>query len=184
MNFEIIPSQQTPKVPDITDVELFYIQNIEKLQAFIEYAQTRNDAVGLAANQVSLDGERLNLRVFALRKLHTDNWRLIVNPVITEHIGIKDIKCEGCLTWVGKVVVAERSRAIRVSYYDELGVRHSEEYKGFEAQIWQHEINHLDGINEVIEERNYVEPKLVEVNRNDRCPCGSGKKYKQCCIIL
>lgn len=21
-----------------------------------------------------------------------------------------------------------------------------------------------------------------KVNRNDKCPCGSGKKYKQCCL--
>ena len=24
-------------------------------------------------------------------------------------------------------------------------------------------------------------PKKAEVGRNDPCPCGSGKKYKQCC---
>ena len=24
--------------------------------------------------------------------------------------------------------------------------------------------------------------KLVNVGRNDPCPCGSGKKYKRCCI--
>lgn len=24
--------------------------------------------------------------------------------------------------------------------------------------------------------------KLVKVGRNDPCPCGSGKKYKRCCI--
>jgi hypothetical protein len=25
-------------------------------------------------------------------------------------------------------------------------------------------------------------PKLNEVGRNDPCPCGSGKKYKKCCM--
>ena len=31
----------------------------------------------------------------------------------------------------------------------------------------------------------YIEPIRVEnkVGRNDRCPCGSGKKFKKCCII-
>jgi len=24
-------------------------------------------------------------------------------------------------------------------------------------------------------------PKYEDVNRNDPCPCGSGKKYKKCC---
>lgn len=23
-----------------------------------------------------------------------------------------------------------------------------------------------------------------KVGRNDKCPCGSGKKFKQCCIVL
>jgi len=25
-------------------------------------------------------------------------------------------------------------------------------------------------------------PKTVKVGRNDPCPCGSGKKYKKCCM--
>jgi uncharacterized protein YecA (UPF0149 family) len=24
--------------------------------------------------------------------------------------------------------------------------------------------------------------KLLKVSRNDPCPCGSGKKYKRCCL--
>ena len=23
---------------------------------------------------------------------------------------------------------------------------------------------------------------FMEIKRNDRCPCGSGKKYKKCCM--
>ncbi len=25
-------------------------------------------------------------------------------------------------------------------------------------------------------------PDFVEIGRNDVCPCGSGRKFKQCCI--
>ena len=184
MVFEVIPNEQTPRVPDIEDIELFFIQNIKKLEAFKIYAYERFDAAGLAANQCSIDAERFMVRVFALRDRYDHTVRLIINPQITEYIGIKDIKCEGCLTWRGKYVVAERSRAVRVSYYNEIGEHiRNEIYKGFDAQVWQHEINHLDGIPEQIEERSYVEPKPIEVGRNDQCPCGSGKKYKQCCLI-
>jgi len=188
MTFEVIPNEQTPRVPDIEDIELFFTQNTEKLKAFKEYAESRTDAAGLAANQCSIDGERFMVRVFALRDMYDHHWKLIINPIIDEYIGIKDIKCEGCLTWRGRYVVAERSRKIRVSYYNELGEFDfsyitNEVYKGFDAQVWQHEVNHLDGIPEQIEERSYVEPKPIEVGRNDQCPCGSGKKYKQCCLI-
>ena len=27
-----------------------------------------------------------------------------------------------------------------------------------------------------------VSPEYENIGRNDRCPCGSGKKYKKCCL--
>lgn len=183
--FEIIPDEQTPRVPEIENIELFFIQNIEKLKEFLIDVSWRLNAAGLAANQMSIDGERFMLRVFAIKNLKDKTWRLIVDPVINEYIGIREIKCEGCLTWKGKVIVAERSRAVRVTYYNEIGKKITGEiYKGFDAQIWQHEVNHLNGIAERIEEHGFPEPKPVDAGRNDKCPCGSGKKYKQCCLLL
>ena len=29
----------------------------------------------------------------------------------------------------------------------------------------------------------YVKPKSEQVGRNDPCPCGSGLKYKKCCML-
>jgi peptide deformylase len=186
--FEVIPNQQTPRVPDVENIELFFIQNIKQLQAFKDYSFTRYDAVGLAANQTSLDSERFMLRVFALREININgnpqaNWRLIIDPYIVEYVGIKEIKVEGCLTWKGKRIVAERNRAIIVDYYDEVGVKNREFVKGFEAQVWQHEINHLNGIEERIEDLSFVPPKPIDVGRNEPCPCNSGKKYKHCCLL-
>jgi peptide deformylase len=189
MEFQVIPKEQTPRVPDIEDFELFMIQNIQKFVAFKEYAETRDDAIGLAANQCAIycddckDGKRFMARVFAIRDLITRKWRLVFDPVITEYIGIKEIKCEGCLTWKGQVVVAERSRGVWVRYYDETGRGQYEFYKGLEGQIWQHEINHLNGVEEKVYD-SYVEPKRIEVGRNEKCPCGSNLKYKQCCLLL
>jgi peptide deformylase len=185
----VIPDQQTPRVPDIENIELFFIQNIKQLQEFKDYAYTRFDAVGLAANQVSFDNERFMLRVFALREINNNgnpqaNWRLIIDPHIIEYIGMKEIKAEGCLTWKGKVIVVERSRAVRVSYFNEIGEHMvCELHYGFEGQVWQHEINHLNGIEERVEEHSFIEPKPISVCRNDKCPCLSGKKYKHCCLL-
>lgn len=190
MKFQIIPNEQTPRVDDIENIEIFIIQNIKKLIAFKEYAETHNNAVGLAANQCSIDGNRFMARVFALRDLKTREWKLILDPYITEYIGIKEMKGEGCLTWKDQVIVAERSRAVKVNYYDEIGKKHSEEiYHGFKGQIWQHEINHLNGIEEHVE-IFYKEPPPISIGRNDPCPCGAldsnkkRKKYKKCCLLL
>lgn len=35
--------------------------------------------------------------------------------------------------------------------------------------------------NEVKEETKKIPKKVSKINRNDACPCGSGKKYKNCC---
>ena len=187
MKFQVIPDQQTPKVPEIGDLKAFLSDNKEALAAFLEFAKTQHNAVGLAANQCSCDDERFMLRVFAKRTSSLLNtWKLIINPEIVEFIGIKEYKVEGCLTWKGKAVVAMRSRAVKVRYFDENGSEYNETYKGFESQVWQHEINHLNGVEEVVtSDYKFLDSiKDVEVGRNEPCPCGSGKKYKNCCLNL
>ena len=193
MDFNVITDQQTPELAMVQDEFIGEYINMyrKRLLAFLEYAKTRNDAVGLAANQCAIfaghdedeDGERFIVRAFAIRNTITKEWSLVIDPVITKYVGIKEIKAEGCLTWKGRVIVAERSRAVNVTYYDIDGNFHEETHKGFDAQIWQHEVNHLNGIEEDVRE-NFTEPKPIEVGRNELCPCGSGKKYKKCCLLL
>lgn len=185
MDFNVIPDQQTPELAMIQDEFIGEYINMyrKRLLAFLEYAKTRNDAVGLACNQVALDENRFIVRAFAIRNTVTKEWSLVIDPIITKYVGIKEIKAEGCLTWKGRLIVAERSRAVNVSYYDIDGNFHEETHKGFDAQIWQHEVNHLNGIEEDVRE-NFTEPKPIEVGRNEPCPCGSNLKYKHCCLIL
>ena len=191
MEFQVIPNEQTPKVPEIafSDGKLFVDHHREVLDAFLEYASARTNAVGLAANQCAIygddseDGERFDMRVFAIRNMLTREWSLVIDPHITEYIGIKELKAEGCLTWKGQTIVAERHRAVEVSYFDMEGEFHrSDFYRGFEGQIWQHEVNHLNGVEEDVRDF-FAEPPPISVGRNEPCPCGSGKKYKKCCLI-
>ena len=196
MKFEVIPNEQTPAVPKVafSDGKLFVEHHKEELEAFLEFAKSRQNAVGLAANQCSVEvvpddypydlvSKRFDMRVFALRNMVTREWSLVIDPHI-RCFGIKDIRAEGCLTWKGRTIVAERSRFVETDYFDMDGVRHQGEiYKGFEAQIWQHEVNHLNGIEEDVRDV-FSEIKPMEVGRNDDCPCGSGKKYKKCCLLF
>ena len=186
--FEIIPDQQTPKVPQITtdseNIHDYLVKYLPVLQEFLDSCYERYYAAGLACNQVSLNDERFMVRAFAYKDEIDKLWKLAIDPVIEEYIGMKEIKCEGCLTWKGKVIVAERSRAVKVSYVDIKGNLHRDEiYKGFFGQVWQHEINHLNGVEERVEERGFIEPKPISVGRNDKCPCGSNLKYKNCCLL-
>ena len=36
--------------------------------------------------------------------------------------------------------------------------------------------------NMIRRKRNIVEEKMKKIGRNEKCPCGSGKKYKKCCL--
>lgn len=185
MEIKVIPNEQTPRIDEIDgDVYTYMDNHHDELQAFLEYAKIREDAAGLAANQCSIDDKRFMVRAFALRSPIDRTCSLVINPKVIEYIGIKDIKAEGCLTWKGKNIIAERSRAVKVRYYDMGGNLHIEVFKGFHGQVWQHEINHLNGIEEDVRPKSERPLPAKSFDRNEPCPCGSGKKYKKCCYLL
>lgn len=184
MNFEVIADQQTPLTPEIKDVKVFIKENKEKIEKFKEYAEFREDGIGLAANQCSLDGERFNLRMVAVKDTRTHECRIAIDPKIVRYHGMNRQKLEGCLTWKGKTIVARRNMFVDVEFYTPDGEFHQETHKGFQGQVWQHEINHINGVEEDVKDRgeliDFEDDK--KIGRNDACPCGSGKKFKKCCI--
>ena len=48
------------------------------------------------------------------------------------------------------------------------------------------EIEYLHNLHYAMPDKKFIEPAQVEskkkIGRNDPCPCGSGKKYKKCCM--
>jgi len=184
MEFDVIIDEQTPITPEIKDVSKFIEEHKEEIETFKEYAISRRDGVGLAANQCSLDGERFNLRMVAVKTSGTNDTVIAIDPKITKYYGIKLVKFEGCLTWKGvpgMTVVADRYYHVDVEFYTPDGELHKETHTGFQAQVWQHELNHINGVEEVIKLVSEL-PYITDLSRNDKCPCGSDKKLKKCCI--
>ncbi|MGX6979943.1 peptide deformylase [Vagococcus elongatus] len=74
---------------------------------------------------------------------------ILINPKIISHsvqlAGLED--GEGCLS-VDRVVegVVVRNLRITISYYTVDGTRQKKKFKGYEAIVIQHEIDHLNGI--------------------------------------
>jgi peptide deformylase len=97
---------------------------------------------------------------------------LLINPVILEKKELIIKANEGCLSIPNKFVTTKRYNWIRYETDGEIKVA-----TGIEAQIVQHETDHMNGI--LVIDREY-KPNLT--GRNDPCPCGSGKKYKKCCL--
>jgi peptide deformylase len=187
--FSVILEEQTPVVSEMEDPESWIKENSKLIDEFFLYSKQKQSAVGLAANQLSMNGERFMERMFCSKaKGEGDgDWRVFINPKIVKNHGVTKRCVEGCLTWPKKKVIAQRYRRIDVEWWNPDGTKEAEELTGWEAQVWQHEQDHLDGIEEEIVENDHFTLRSTKVPRNAPCPCGkmrdNGKpyKYKQCC---
>jgi peptide deformylase len=101
------------------------------------------EGAGLAANQIG----RLK-RIFVAA--HEDEGELrefiAVNPVIEERSEAQEKDVEGCLSIPGIGVEVERPVAVTLKGQDLSGAPMRVEAEGRLARIFQHEMDHLDGI--------------------------------------
>jgi peptide deformylase len=108
----------------------------------------RNIGVGLAAPQIGLP---LRLAVIEVKPLRYRKEvipfpkTVVINPTIIKYSKKQSPKLEGCLSLTGVAAEAMRSESVTVRYLDEKGKPHTETYTGFIAQVFQHEIDHLNG---------------------------------------
>jgi peptide deformylase len=95
--------------------------------------------VGLAAPQVGV-----------LERLFTwevdDEFGTIINPVITKRSRKMYTDEEGCLSLPGLVYPVERHSGVRVEGLDEDGQPVEIDAEEHLARVFQHEIDHLDGV--------------------------------------
>ena len=97
------------------------------------------NCVGLAAPQIGIHKR-------AIVVLTNAGFKPMLNPVIFW----KDLKSkynaiEGCLSLDGEREV-KRFRRIKVKYTNENGITIIKQFDGYQAQIIQHEVDHLNGI--------------------------------------
>jgi len=126
------------------------------------------DGVGLAAPQIGL-----SIRLFVYNPTgdpsRPDSERIVVNPKILEYSSKVDIDEEGCLSsrsgcCAGLVC---RSKEIMVEYQNETGSKIRKKLTDFEARVFQHEYDHVEGILHFDrlcpEDRMEIQPKLDEL---------------------
>ena len=93
-------------------------------------------------------------RFFVIKINH--RWEMFLDPKILEYFGEKEKKYEGCLTCIGEIIEVERYPMISVQYYNLKGELVSICLKDFEAQVFQHELNHLDGVEEKLRKKGFM----------------------------
>lgn len=128
---------------------------IQNLQDTLN-VQKDPEGVGLAAPQL---GKSLRIFVISYRDLN----RVVVNPTVLEKSenskapanakatagrsrGKASKILEGCLSLPHFYGPIRRANKIKIEYLNENGEKQIEEFEGFNAQIIQHEIDHLNGV--------------------------------------
>ena len=112
-------------------------------------------------------------------------YTFMCNPVIEKWDDPKIFKGEGCLSYPKKHKDTIRFNTVTVRYQDVLMGELDEKalmLEGVEAVIAQHEVDHMDGMIFLDRVKKTQPIMSTKVGRNVHCPCGSGKKFKKCCI--
>jgi peptide deformylase len=107
----------------------------------------RNDGIGLAAPQINVHS-----RVFVVRLGSHDEEKdepgppiALINPEIIE-AGDEQLDFDGCLSFPGLFAETVRPHRLRVTGLDEWGKPFDRIFKGFDAVLVHHEIDHLNGV--------------------------------------
>ncbi len=119
-------------------------ESLENLAQDMMRIMRENEGVGLAANQI---GRLKRIFVVAYQEEEGELHEFaIVNPVIEESSEASEKDIEGCLSIPEIRVEVERPHAVTVSGKDPSGAPVRVRAEGRLARIFQHEIDHLDGV--------------------------------------
>ena len=104
------------------------------------------EGVGLASTQVGLDGSFFVALSTSPKKNQKPKFMTVFNPkILISSKGVKT-RFEGCLSIPNYWGQVKRYTNVKVSYQDESGKIVTKTLTGLLAHIFQHEIDHLNGI--------------------------------------
>jgi len=129
---------------EVTDDELRdgSIAKIAKEMFLVMYAA---EGVGLAAPQVGINKRLMVYNESGDKKKWLDEV-VMVNPIITDFSEAVDVETEGCLSFPDMNGEVQRSKWIKVEALNLKGKKIKKKFTGWEARIFQHEYDHLDGV--------------------------------------
>lgn len=141
------------QVADAIDVKEIGSQEIQQLiDDMLRVANgeqgdvNRRTMVGLAAPQLGISKRIIIIDTASTGMGETPELRVYINPVIVSESDQLEQGREGCFSTGNVCGNVDRSSQIVISGCNRQGKLVSETWAGFTARIFQHEIDHLDGI--------------------------------------
>jgi peptide deformylase len=121
--------------------------DVQELSADMFETMYSASGIGLAAPQI---GKSLRMFIADASPLEDEeigDWKQVfINPEIIEEFGDEWTFEEGCLSIPDIREDVIRPEKVKISYFDENWVEHTEVFEGMKARIIQHEYDHIDGI--------------------------------------
>ena len=127
---------RSKEVADISDAEIQRL--IKDMQETLAIAK---NGIGIAASQVGK-----NLRLFVVSPALGLNQIVFINPVIAKISEKTKLVDEGCLSVIGLYGKIKRAESLKIEAYNQNGRKFKMKADGLVAQLFQHEVDHLDGI--------------------------------------
>jgi peptide deformylase len=138
-------------------------QDIKEILDQMYILMKASDGVGLAANQVGLAMQLIVIEAGG------EIYKLI-NPKITKREGSITLQ-EGCLSFPGIELEVKRSRKIFIEALDQKGKPVSLKPEGVLAVVFQHEIDHINGVTFIDRvsfwQRLKISLKLKKIKKGD-----------------
>ena len=128
------------------DEVLEFDSDLGKLVESLKKMMIKSKGVGIAAPQVDI-----NSRIFIFtknvdREDVTNQIVEAINPEILSSSSDTILGEEGCLSLPGVFGNVRRPHSCMVSYYNVSGEKITETLKGFDARVFLHELDHLNGV--------------------------------------
>lgn len=137
-----ILSDGHPKLAErMEEFDLSQVMNpeIQKFIKQLKLTMTTYGGLGLSANQCGI-----RFRMFVMG---SDEFQMVcINPKIVETFGEPEKMREGCLSYPGLYLNVPRYKKIVVEHFDHLGEYNTTTLEGISAQVYQHELDHMNGV--------------------------------------
>ena len=153
-------------------------EGLEIATKLFQILNERGDGIGLAANQVGIDAQ--------VAVVNVREPLVLINPKIISKTN-EIPYYEGCLSYPKKGCHTKRYKIVEVevdNYESNLTFGAGDTDSDLlESVCVQHEIDHLNGMRILDRAMELtIKRDKPKIGRNEPCPCGSGKKYKRCCL--
>ena len=120
-----------------------YNLNRHELSKILIENMLHYNGVGLSANQIGIQERAFCMMI----DTETEETITCFNPRIIKSYSKEVVLEEGCLSYPGVFLDAKRPDSVVVKYEDANGKLHKEKLTGFTSRVFQHEYDHMEGID-------------------------------------